>query len=69
VFASRYRAAITAEMIGIIVRYRSRIRTVAFRLLLPCARKLRTAITTGKITSIIKIDFNITGYDIILVSG
>jgi hypothetical protein len=67
-FASRYRATLTAKMIGIIVRSRGGVGAMTFSFLHPRATKLRATIATGKITSIIKINFHITGYDIIFVS-
>jgi hypothetical protein len=68
VITSRYRAAIAAKISGIIMRYLGEIGTVTFHFLHPRTTKLRTAIATGKITSIIKIDFDVTRYDIIFIS-
>jgi hypothetical protein len=45
------------------------ITTIAGNFISPTATKLRTTITTLKVASMVKIDFYVTGYNIIFISG
>jgi hypothetical protein len=62
----RYRPIAAYKMTRIIMSSASRVSAVLSNFLLPGGTKLRTTITTSKITHVIKIDFNIARNNIIV---
>jgi hypothetical protein len=66
--SGRNNAPIPGKMIQAVVRSTGRIRTHSLGFIVPTATKLRTTITTLKIASVIKINFNITRDNIIFGS-
>ena len=64
----RYRTIAPNKMARIVMNDSSRISTQSLNLCLPGRTELRTTIATAEIASMIKVDFNITGYDV-LCSG
>jgi hypothetical protein len=55
-------------MIQAVVRSTGRIRPYSLGFIVPTATKLRTTITTLEIASMVKVDFHVTGYDVVFVS-
>jgi hypothetical protein len=67
-FPGRYNAAIANKMVHAVMRSAGRIRPQSRCFICPRATKLRTTITTHKIASVIKVNFNITRNDIVFFS-
>jgi len=68
-FTGRDWATITSKMLWTIMRYQGRVGAVSSDFVGPGATKLGTAIAAAKIASMIEINFNVTRYNIVFVSG
>jgi hypothetical protein len=66
---NRYRPIATSKMTRVIMNSASGVTAMLINLLLPSAAKLRATITTTKVTSVIKINFNVTRNNIFISSG
>jgi hypothetical protein len=63
---NRYRPIATSKMIRVIMSSAGGVTAMCINFLLPSAAELRATITASKITSMIKINFNVTRNNIII---